>query len=112
MLSPDPGIDRVYYSRFHDWDLRSAVRAKALPSFPERETGGRLFFTPELVPAAAHPLALAQGDEMVHRVLAYHLLGHLDFTDALENEVVTPVAYMIGRGTLGLQLPADLRADA
>lgn len=111
-LSDHPVLQRTYRSRFRDWNTHSAVRTKPLPSFSDRLTTDKLLFTPELVPTAVHPLVVSRGDEAVRRVLAYHLLGHLDFTDALENEVITPVTYMIGRRQLNLSLPAGMLADA
>jgi hypothetical protein len=101
-----------YRSRFRDWHTHSAVRAKPLPSLAEDCTPGKLLFTPELVPAATHPLVRERGETTSHRMLAWHLCGHLDFTDTLENEVVTPVTYMIGRRQLGLALPDAMLADA
>jgi P-aminobenzoate N-oxygenase AurF len=112
LLSDHLIVQGAHRSRFRDWDTHSAVRAKPLPSLSDRPTTDKLLFTPELVPAAIHPLVTRRGDRAVRRVLAYHLLGHLDFTDALENEVITPVTYMIGRGQLNLSLPAAMLADA
>jgi hypothetical protein len=113
MLSCDASpAEPMYRSRFHDWDARSAVRAKPLPNCTARETASSLYFTPELVPAANHPLVLARGEEAVRQLLVFHLLGHLEFTDILENEVVTPVAYMIARRQVGLAIPATMLVDA
>jgi hypothetical protein len=104
--------ERTYRSRFHDWDARSAVRAKPLPRCASDEPDGGLFFTPELVLAASHPFVLASGDQVVRRLLTLHLLGHLEFTDTLENEVVMPVAYMVGRRQFGLSIPETMLVDA
>jgi hypothetical protein len=102
--------ERIYRSRFQDWNTRSAVRSKPLPEFVSGNA--KLFFTPEQVPLIDHPLIAAQGSEMIHRVLTRHLLGHLNFTDTLENEVVTPVAYMLGRRKLDFSLPPAMLVDA
>ncbi|MDB5578227.1 MAG: P-aminobenzoate N-oxygenase AurF [Bradyrhizobium sp.] len=102
--------ERIYRSRFRSWNTRSAVRSKPLPEFAG--TNAKLFFTPELVPLIDHPLISGRGDEVVHQVITRHLLGHLNFTDTLENEVVTPVAYMIGRRQLDFGLPAAMLVDA
>jgi hypothetical protein len=102
--------ERIYRSRFQDWNTRSAVRSKPLPEFVSGDA--KLFFTPELVPLIAHPLIAAQGHEVVHEVLTRHLLGHLNFTDTLENEVVTPVAYMLGRRKLDFSLAPAVLVDA
>jgi hypothetical protein len=103
---------RPHSSRFEDWDERAAVRVKPLATITPGDRARGLFFSPELVPAASHPLVLARGPTAVEKVLAYHLLTHLDFTDVLENEVVLPVAYMIGRERFGLRLPPNMAADA
>lgn len=102
--------ERIYRSRFGDWNTRSAVRSKPLPEFTR--TDARLFFTPELVPLVDHPLISARGDHVIRQVLTHHLLGHLNFTDALENEVVTPVAYMLGRRRLDFALAPAMLVDA
>jgi hypothetical protein len=102
--------ERIYRSRFRDWTTRSAVRSKPLPEFVS--SNAKLFFTPELVPLIEHPLISAQGDPVIHQVLTRHLLSHLNFTDTLENEVVTPVAYMIGRRQLDFSLPSAMLVDA
>jgi hypothetical protein len=102
--------ERVYRSRFQNWKTHSAVRSKPLPEFIRG--GAKLFFTPELVPLVEHPLVSAQGDDAIHQVLTRHLLSHLNFTDVLENEVVTPVAYMLWRRKLDLSLPPAMLVDA
>ena len=100
----------IYRSRFQDWSTRSAVRSKSLPEFAETDSG--LFFTPELVPLIKHPLISARGDEVIRPVLTHHLFGHLNFTDALENEIVAPVAYMIGRQQFEFAFPPAMLVDA
>jgi len=105
-------VERIYRSRFRDWDTRSAVRAKSLPVFDDHTRDDALFFTPELVPAAAHPAVRALGPNAIHHVLTHHLFEHLSFTDALENEIVTPVASMIARRQLGFAFPAGMLTDA
>jgi len=105
-------VDQIYRSRFRDWDTRSAVRAKSLPVFTNERAGDALFFMPELVPAAGHPAVRALGPEAVRQALTLHLFEHLNFTDALENEVVTPVAYTLARGQLGFSLPPSMVTDA
>ena len=107
-----PFAECAYRSRFRDWNTQSAVRAKPLPSFAPDAGRGKLFFTPELVPLATHPAILERGPDLVERILALHLFGHLNFTDTLENEVVAPVAYMIGRCQLGFSLPPAMLNDA
>lgn len=111
MLQPKFEVtERIYRSRFHDWNTRSAVRSKSLPEFAG--ANAMWFFTPELVPLTNHPLLSARGDNAVHQVVTRHLLGHLNFTDTLENEVVAPVAYMIGRRQFDFTLPPAMLVDA
>jgi P-aminobenzoate N-oxygenase AurF len=102
--------ERIYRSRFQEWNTRSAVRSKPLPVFVRGSA--KLFFTPELVPLIKHPLVSEQGYEAVQQIITQHLFGHLNFTDALENEIVTPVAYMIGRRQLAFGFPPAMLADA
>lgn len=104
-------LERAYTSRFKDWDNRASVRTKPLRNFSMQE-GGKLFFTPELVPVSAHPLIVERGTQAVHTVLAYHLFTHLDFTDTLENEVVAPAAYALCRRHVDLHFPEPMLSDA
>jgi hypothetical protein len=104
-------LERAYTSRFKDWDSRASVRTKPLRSF-SAQGDAKLFFTPELVSVSAHPLIVERGPQIVHTVLAYHLFTHLDFTDALENEVVAPAAYALCRRQLDLHFPDAMLADA
>jgi hypothetical protein len=113
MLTPHGDrVERIYRSRFREWDTRSAVRAKPLPAFGGQARDDVLFFTPELVPAATHPAVRALGPNAIHHALTHHLFEHLSFTDALENEIVTPVASMIGRRQLGFAFPPGMVTDA
>jgi len=110
MLHQFEPIQRIYRSRFRNWNAHAAVRTKPLPEFRSREI--KLFFTPELVALVQHPLVQSRGDVAIRELLAYHLLGHLNFTDALESEVVAPVACMIGRDQFDLPFTSAMRTDA
>jgi len=109
---PGPGGVRPYRGRFSTWDAEASVRAKPILSIDGNRPAHGLFFSPELVPIARHPLVVRRGPRATEIVLARHLVHHLDFTDALENVVVTPVAYNLGRGALDLQLSTPMRLDA
>jgi hypothetical protein len=112
MARRDAGLDYIYLSRFKDWSTRSSVRSKPLRSLDRDELGTQLFFSPELVPVATHPLVLERGPSATRRVLIYHLYTHLDFTDTLENEVVVPASYALSRQQTGLRFPREMLADA
>ncbi|MFI5911852.1 diiron oxygenase [Dactylosporangium sp. NPDC051541] len=100
-----------YDSRFRRWDRRASVRAKPRRSLdaPGRD---QLYFPPELVPAAAHPLVAARGPTAGHALLVHRLHQYLGFTIELEDLAVIPVAASISRGRSGLELPEAMRADA
>lgn len=101
-----------YRNSFNHWDEVASVRSKPLRILNGEEIEGRLFFTPELVPVANHPLVQERGKEIIEKILIFHLYAHLDFTENLEHEVVNKVAYQIGRGRLGFDLPAPMMEDA
>ena len=102
---------REYRSRFTNWDRRASVRVK-----PDRSQGigapDALYFSPELVPAASHPLVVARGPEAVRRFLVHRLHQYLYFTVELEQLAVIPVTTDISLGRAGLRLPEGMRADA
>jgi hypothetical protein len=79
-----------YRSRFSDWDKSATVRCRSVhTSISPAEAG--LFFSPDLVPIVGH---------------------YLDFTDELENAVVAPVAYRLGRGIADFAMERRMRLDA
>lgn len=98
-------------SRFDRWDRRATVRVKPQP-FLVPGAEAQLYFPPELVPVARHPLVTGLGEPAVHRVLVQRLYQYLHFTVELEQLAVIPVAARIGRGRSGLDLPETMRADA
>jgi P-aminobenzoate N-oxygenase AurF len=104
---PDGGDD--YSSRFEAWYDRASIRCR-----PRRvlEPAGPLYFSPELVPVAAHPLVAGCGEAAVRRVLVHRLYDYLHFTTELEQLAVIPVAARIARGRAGIDLPEGMRADA
>jgi hypothetical protein len=107
-------MDGVQYrSAFADWNRQaSVVCSRTSETFPSDEDTGRWLFPPRLVPWSQHPLIISKGPHAVQQVLACHLLDHLEFTDTLENELITPVCYMLARRAGGLDLPLPMVADA
>ncbi|WP_405881007.1 diiron oxygenase [Streptomyces sp. NBC_01136] len=99
----------TYASRFGRWDDLASVRRK-----PRRHLvdPADLYFPPELYPVVSHPLVVARGPAVVRTLLLHRLYDYLDFTTELENLAVIPVAAKIARGTSGLLLPRQMRADA
>lgn len=102
----------LYKSRFRDWHIRSSVRSKPPRGGEGSDCAGLLFFSPELVPLATHGLVVERGETAVHFALASHLLFHLEFTDTLENEIVTPAVYALAREACGVKLPEAMIDDA
>jgi hypothetical protein len=102
---------RDYGSRFRQWDDRASVRTS-----PQRlilpGAAQDLYFPPELVPVATHPVVSARGSQIVRSLLVQRLYQYLHFTVELEALAVIPVAMKISRGRMGVDLPAEVRADA
>ncbi len=98
-----------YRSRFRNWDRVATVRNN-----PVRGLGadGELFFTPELVPALAHPVLRQAEPRVRETVLVHRLYEYLKFTIDLEQSAVIPVTGHISRGMAGLDLPEPMRSDA
>lgn len=99
----------VYDSSFSSWYDKSGVRSR-----PHHELNGKaeVYFSPELVPAASHPLVVACGDDAFHQVLVRRLYNYLHFTTELEQVAVMPVISQIARGKAGFALPPLMRRDA
>jgi hypothetical protein len=99
----------TYASRFGRWDDLASVRRK-----PQRHLvdPADVYFPPELYPVVSHPLVVARGPAAVRTLLLQRLYDYLAFTTELENLAVIPVAAKIARGTSGLLLPRQMRADA
>jgi hypothetical protein len=110
-LRPPSTTGQRYESKFGNWERRSSVRTKPVRIYSEGEPS-EVFFPPELVPAASHPLVKERGPGAVHRLLVQALYNYLSFTVVLEQMSVIPVTGRIALGQSGLQLPAGMRADA
>jgi hypothetical protein len=106
-----------YRSVFHAWERRASVRRQPRRVLDDGSvviSGERsvLFFPPELVPAARHPLVTDRGGTAVHRMLVRSLHDYLHFTQVLEQVAVIPVTTAIALGRSGVEVPARMRADA
>ncbi|MFF4870196.1 diiron oxygenase [Streptomyces sp. NPDC000961] len=98
-----------YRSRFRTWERVATVRNSPMRSL---EADGELFFSPELVPALAHPVLRRAAPHVRETVLVHRLYEYLRFTIDLEQSAVIPVTGHISRGMSGLDLPEAMRADA
>jgi hypothetical protein len=99
-------------SKLAHWDSQATVRVQPRRVLQDEEAAGKRFFTPELVPAAEHPLVRALGPGAVRALQVRHLYRYLGFTTYLELEVVTRVAGDIALDKAGPGLPDVIRADA
>ncbi|MFJ7155556.1 diiron oxygenase [Streptomyces sp. NPDC101118] len=99
-----------YRSPFGDWYERVTARP------PLRRTlllpEGTAPFSPALAPVTGHPLVRALPAPARTRLLALHAHRYLDFTARLEHLVVNRTALGIAHGTLGVDLPEEMRFDA
>ena len=107
----DAGRADEYRSPFRNWHERSAVRTAPRRQLTE-DDGDRFFFAPELVPVASHPLVRALPDAAFRKILVEHLYRYLDFTAKLESLVVNRTVLGIAHGTVGVEVPAEMRFDA
>ncbi len=98
--------------RFTRWDACAAIRTKPRQSLrPLPATQAEpAFFSPDLVPLAAHALVRARGH--ARAVTLQHLYRYLQFTIVLEQQHVNPVLVRIADRGYGLDLPASMRIDA
>ena len=87
-----------YVRKLRHWDTRSSVRVKPRRLLRDEEAMGRVYFSPELVPIAEHPLVRRFGPETVRQLQVRQLYRYLDFTTQLELEVVNTVAKEIALG--------------
>jgi para-aminobenzoate N-oxygenase AurF len=104
--------EAAYKSAFTSWHSRASVRTKPRRQIADEEPSGLVYFPPELVPVAQHPLVQALGAETVDRVLIQNLHTYLEFTSELEHGAVNPVAAMISRRRSGFDLPETMIEDA
>jgi hypothetical protein len=107
---PESGPDG-YRSPFRSWYDRASVRQA-----PRRVLGpgdeGLLFFAPDLVPVARHPLVTGLPEPAYQEILVQHLYRYLDFTAKLEYLVVNRTVAGIAHGSVGIPLPDEMRLDA
>lgn len=96
--------------RLEGWHERATVRSQ--PRRMLEPAPGQLYFPPEMIPAAVHPLVAERGPAAVEGLLARQLVHHLDFTDELEHHVVNQVAHALGRDAYGFGLSDEMRHDA
>lgn len=101
----------VYESKLRNWEQHASVRVKPRRELAESPDSA-LYFPPELVPVASHPLVIDRGPEAVTRVLVHALYAYLDFTVDLEQNSVNPVCAAISQGRSGFWLPDPMRRDA
>jgi hypothetical protein len=101
----------IYESSLRRWDERASVRVKPRRRMPTDERR-LLYFPPELVPAASHPLVVCRGPMATTSVLVGALYTYLDFTVELEQYSVNPVCAAISRNRAGFILPDLMRQDA
>jgi hypothetical protein len=104
--------EAAYSSSFTSWHSRASVRVKPRRELGEEEPSELVYFPPELVPVAQHPLVQGLGAETVERVLIQNLHTYLEFTSELEHGAVNPVAAMISRRRSGFDLPETMIEDA
>jgi para-aminobenzoate N-oxygenase AurF len=103
--------DAAYTGKFTNWYTKATVRSR-----PRRVLGRpapeQIYFSPELVPAASHPLVARLGPGAARDLLVHHLYQYLSFTVELEETAVMPVVTALARGRSGLTLPPGMREDA
>jgi hypothetical protein len=104
--------EAAYASAFRNWEARASVRSKPRRMIEEDEPRSHIYFPPELVPVAQHPLVQELGAEAIDRVLIQNLHTYLEFTAELEQGAVNPVAAMIARRRSGFDLPETMIEDA
>ena len=113
--APRKRVDRngfVYETKFKVWESRSAVRTKPRRLLQDERDAGKVFFPPELVPIATHPLVAARGREAMDEVLLQRLHVYLDFTAELEQMAINPVTQLISRRKVGFDVPEGMVVDA
>jgi hypothetical protein len=101
-----------YRSPFTTWYERSAVRSSPRRKIDDRTEEPRHFFPPELVPVTRHPLIASLPAKVFDEVLVQHLYRYLDFTTKLEHLVVNRTVLGIAHGSIGVEVPEEMRLDA
>ena len=103
----------AYARKLGNWDTKAAVRVKPRRILlKDEESMGRVFFSPELVLVAQHPLVRQLGPDAVRDMQVQHLYRYLDFTTQLELEVINEVSKEIALGKVDTELPDVMREDA
>jgi hypothetical protein len=101
----------AYRSPFQGWERRASVRSSPRRVFSASDAE-QPPIAAELVPVASHPLVRELPPEQFQTVLRQHLYRYLNFTVALESVVVNRTALGIANGSVGVDLPRQMRADA
>ncbi|MFJ7335488.1 diiron oxygenase [Streptomyces sp. NPDC101110] len=115
--APEAGADGAqadlsYSSPFARWAERATVRRSPRRELSAPSSDASRYFSPELVPVARHPLIAELRPELFDTVLVQHLYRYLDFTAKLETLVVNRTALGIAQGSVGVELPEEMRFDA
>lgn len=97
----------AYRSPFGRWNESSWIRSKPIR---EHQIAG-LPFSPDLVPAIAHPSISVDFNAWM-AILAYRLLAHLQFTTRLELSHVNPICSALAQGQAPIVLTTEQRHDA
>jgi hypothetical protein len=93
-----------------EWHREARVRKRERRELvPEP---GKLYYKPELVPHANHPLVLQLGPKAHEDLLVQNLYAFSNFTEHSEASLVIPVSVDVSLGRLGLKLPDHLIAGA
>lgn len=96
-----------------NWDTKAAVRVKPRRFVMEAEQeAGKLFFAPDLVHVARHPLVRQFGPQATREAQVLYLYRYLDFTTQLELEVINTAARDIALAKLSIDVPDVMREDA
>jgi P-aminobenzoate N-oxygenase AurF len=114
MLWPEPDEAPEisgYRSPFRNWHDRASVRRAPRRTLQDGEDTGH-FFSPELVPVARHSLIRALPPADFETILIRHLHRYLEFTAQLEYLVVNRTIAGIAHGSVGVEVPEDMRHDA
>lgn len=109
---PLPADPAVYNSKLKDWYEKASIRSHPRRLLVKQGAEGKVYFPPDLVPITGHELVRRLGEEAAGELIIQHLYGYLDFTAALEHDVVNRVTQRIARQRAGLQLPPAMVMDA
>jgi hypothetical protein len=108
----DVGADRAAYrSPFLGWETRASVRSAPRRVF-SADDARHAPIAPELVPVASHSEVRALPPHAFRGILLQHLYRYLSFTVALESIVVNRTVLGIANGSVGIELPREMRGDA